>query len=389
MFAKTMVTPEQTNISEGVNRRSAVVAGVCLSFIAVAGFLVLPVFVGAAAVSLELSERQLGFMASGIMAGSALSAVFTLFWIRRVNWRRAGYVALTMLLLGHLCAMASDNVMLFTACQFLASLGGGAAYSLVLTSLSDNRHPDRCFGYSIAAQVSFQVMGMLALPAVVETMGMNGLLTTFAALAAIGLLLVRFLPQAGIALVAQPLGMSVLRPRVLAALGGCFLFFFNVGVVWTYIERIGAAAGFEAGVIGGSLAIGVAFGVPGALGASWCGNRFGRLLPLTVGAALTVAALLMLLDDNLGRTTYIVSLALYNFAWNFSLAFQYAAVNAADDSGRSVALAPAFHGSGGAVGPAVAALFVGVGSFAAVSVLAGMATLLSLALFTLALRRRD
>ena len=75
-----MVIPEQTNISEGVNRPSAVVAGVCLSFIAVAGFLVLPVFVGAAAVSLELSERQLGFMASGIMAGSALSAVFTLFW---------------------------------------------------------------------------------------------------------------------------------------------------------------------------------------------------------------------------------------------------------------------------------------------------------------------
>jgi len=389
MSIRTMVITEQTNNSEGVNRRSAVVAGVCLSFIAVAGFLVLPVFVGAAAVSLELSERQLGFMASGIMAGSALSAVLTLFWIRRVNWRLAAYVALSMLLLGHLGAMGSDNVLLFTACQFLASLGGGAAYSLVLTSLSDNRHPDRCFGYSIAAQVSFQVMGMLALPAVVEAMGMNGLLTIFAALAAIGLLLVRFLPEAGIALVAQPLGVSVLRPRVLAALGGCFLFFFNVGVVWTYIERIGAAAGFEAGVIGGSLAIGVAFGVPGALGASWCGNRFGRLLPLAIGAALTVAALLLLLDDTLGRMTYIVALALYNFAWNFSLAFQYAAVNAADDSGRSVALAPAFHGGGGAVGPAVAALFVGVGSFSAVSVLAGIATLLSLVLFALALRHRD
>ena len=375
--------------NESVNKRSSVIVGVCLSVIAVSAFLVLPVFIGAAVVAMELSERQVGFLASGVMSGSAVSSVFTLFWIRRVNWRLAGYAALTTLLLGYLAAMASESVTLFTACLFIASLGGGAAYSLALTSLSDNRQADRCFGYSVAAQVTFQVVGMLVLPAFAESMGLQGLLTVFAALACLGLFLTRYLPESGVEVQAPEIGSSLYKPSVLAALGGCFFFFFNVGVVWTYIERIGDSAGFEPGLIGISLAVGVAFGVPGALGASWCGNRFGRLRPLALGALLTVIALILLLDATLSLTAYIAALALYNFAWNFSLAFQYAAVNAVDESGRSVALAPAFHGGGGAVGPAVAALFVTAGSFSAVSLLAGIAVVVSLALFALALGSRD
>ena len=376
-----------SEVADEVNRTSAVVAGVGLSVVAVAAFLVLPVVVGAAVGSLGLNEQQVGFVASGIMAGSALSSIFTIFWIRRVDWRRAGCVALGLLLAGHMGAMFTDTAMLFALCQFTASLGGGAAYSLALTSLSDHRHPDRCFGYSIAAQVSFQVIGMLALPELVSYWGMTGLLAVFSAMALAGLLLLGLLPRSGADVVHQPIGRSLLRPRVLAALFGCFFFFFNVGVVWTYIERIGAAAGFDAGTIGNSLAIGVAFGIPGALAASWCGNRLGRLLPLAIGAALVVAALALLLDEGLATNSYILALVLYNFAWNFSLAFQYAAVNAADETGRSVALAPAFHGAGGAVGPAVAALLVTTDGLTAVSLLAGLATLLSLVLFVLATRR--
>ncbi|MEP1472380.1 MAG: MFS transporter [Halieaceae bacterium] len=380
-----MTISAQISDHEGVNRRSAVVVGVCLSVIAVSAFLVLPVFIGAAVVSMDLSERQVGFLASAVMSGSAVSSIFTLFWIRKVNWRLASYVALSILLLGYLGAIASQDVTMFTACLFLASLGGGSAYSLALTCLSDNRQADRCFGYSVAAQVTFQVIGMLVLPVVAESLGVQGLLTIFAALAGLGLFLTRYLPESGVEITVQGVGSALYRPTVLAALAGCFFFFFNVGVLWTYIERIGDSAGFDAGLIGLSLAVGVAFGIPGALGASWCGNRFGRLRPLALGAVLTVVALILLLSSTLSLTAYMVSLALYNFAWNFSLAFQYAAVNAVDETGRGVALAPAFHGGGGAVGPAVAALFVSAGNFTAVSLFAGVAVLLSLALFALAL----
>jgi predicted MFS family arabinose efflux permease len=356
---------------------------VCISFIAVGAFLVLPVFVGAAAGDMGLTERQVGFLASGVMSGSALSSIFAIFWIRRVDWRKAGYLSLGLLFVSHITAMLVDDFLLFTLCQFLAGLGGGAAYSLALTALSDNKHPDRSFGFSVAAQVSFQVVGLLALPAVIERVGLDGLLSILAGLALCGLLLLRYLPRAGVEASHEPIGRALFRPSVLAALAGCFFFFFNVGAVWTYIERMGAAAQFDASFIGISLAVGVAFGIPGALLAAWCSDRFGRVGPLALGAVGTVVALI-LLADGVSQQNYVIALALYNFVWNFSLAFQYAAVNAADDSGRSVAAAPAFHAAGGALGPGMAALFVTADSFIAVNILAAAAVLLSFALFAVA-----
>ena len=94
---------------------------------------------------------------------------------------------------------------------------------------------------------------------------------------------------------------------------------------------------------------------------------------------------LILLADDMNSGDYVVALALYNFVWNFSLAFQYAAVNAADQTGRSVAAAPAFHAAGGAMGPGIAALFVSSDSYIAVNILAASAVLLSLLLFVLAI----
>ncbi len=366
-----------------VDQLSSIVASVCISFIAVGAFLVLPVFVGAAAGDMGLTERQVGFLASGIMSGSALSSIFAIFWIRRVDWRRAGYASLGLLFASHVTSMFADGFAFFILCQFLAGLGGGAAYSLALTALSDNKHPDRCFGISVAAQVSFQVVGLLALPTVIESVGLNGVLAVLAGLALCGLLLLRYLPRAGTGASHEPIGRALFKPAVLAALAGCFFFFFNVGALWTYIERMGAAAQFDAGFIGISLAVGVSFGIPGALLAAWCSERFGRVGPLALGALGTVIALVLLAGD-VSQQNFVIALALYNFVWNFSLAFQYAAVNAADDSGRSVAAAPAFHAAGGAVGPGMAAMFVTGNSFIAVNVLAAAAVMLSLVLFAVA-----
>jgi predicted MFS family arabinose efflux permease len=164
------------------------------------------------------------------------------------------------------------------------------------------------------------------------------------------------------------------------ALLGCFLFFFNVGVVWTYLAPLAQAAAFDADAIGNGLAIGVAFGVPGALLAAWCGDRYSRIAMIGLGAAATVLAL-WLLRGTPTFAAFVVAAAIYNLAWNFSLSFQYAAVNAIDESGRAVAVAPAFHGAGAAVGPAAGALLVDSHGLAVVLLIGAAAVVLSALLF--------
>lgn len=369
-----------------VNDSAAVFAAICISFIALGGFLILPLFVGAAAEDMGMTEQQIGFFASSVMAGASISSVVALFWIRHVDWHKAAYVALGTLFVAHSSCLFMDQLAPFILLQFIAGLGGGAAYSLVLTVLSDNRKPERCFGFSVAAQVSFQVIGLLLLPSVIARGGLDVVLAILAGMALLGLILLHWLPRAGAPVEQLSIRHNIFKPRVFLALGGCFMYFMNVGVVWTFIERMGVAEGFSAEFIGLSLAAGVAFGVPGALFASWCGGRFGQIGPLILGAAATLLSLIML-RQGMSSASYFLALALYNFGWNFSLTFQYSAVSKVDESGRGLAVAPAFHGAGGATGPIFAAMYITSDSFIAVNLIAGMAVVLSLSLFALALCR--
>jgi hypothetical protein len=56
---------------------------------------------------------------------------------------------------------------------------------------------------------------------------------------------------------------------------------------------------------------------------------------------------------------FAISCAIYNFAWNFSLALNYSAINAIDSTGHVLPLTPAFHSAGAAAGPGIAAFLVG------------------------------
>ncbi len=362
----------------------ALVAAVALTFIAMAPFLVLPLYVGAAAATLGLNSQQIGFLASVVAGGSALSSVAMMLLVRRFPWRRLGTVTCLMMLLPMALSLFVSDGRWFAALQGLAALGGGATYSLALTALADRRHPDRAFGLSVAAQVSFQVLGMLSLPHLVARAGIDGVLLLFLCMEIVGLTLLIWLPRHGRALAGAHRSASALSLPTLLALGGCFFFFFNVGAVWTYIERMAVLAGFSTIEIGNGLAAGVATGIPAALLASWCGDRFGRFAPLLFGTVGTVVAVL-LLGEGMSLATYVMAVALYNFVWNFSLPFQYATVNAVDASGVGVAAAPAFHGAGVAVGPGLAAMYVTETSLAAVNWLSGVGVIMSLLLFALAL----
>ena len=228
-----------------MNRPTSLGAAIALTVIAMAAFLVLPLYVGAAAQHLALSQQQLGFFAAAVATGSAISSVAMMFLVRRLPWRPMAWAALVLMLAPMTMSLWVDSAAAFMALQAVAALGGGSLYSLALTALADSRHPDRAFGFSVAAQVAFQVLGMLLLPGLVSRAGLDGVLLVFIAMELLGLLLVRTLPDTG-----KPLPPVVGRAAIvslpaLLALAGCFCFFFNIGAVWAYLERMAVLAGFE------------------------------------------------------------------------------------------------------------------------------------------------
>ncbi|NRA71634.1 MAG: MFS transporter [Gammaproteobacteria bacterium] len=383
-----------------IDKRSVVISSIILSVIGMSGFLILPLLIGAVANSLHFNEQELGFMASSIMTAAAISSIFSIIWIRKINWKLAGYAAVLLMFVSHISALFIHHQIFFVLLMCAAAFGGGTLYSIALTVLSDSSNADRYFGYSIAAQVSFQVLGLMILPKFITQYGINSLLTLFLILEIIGLLLLRWLPRRGVERTKNTVIThnivdinnfvnGLLKPKVVLALLGCFMFFFNVGVIWTYIERMGNSVGFSSEDIGLALSIGVFFGIPGALLAAWISQRFGHVRPLALAALLTVISVYMLIES-MTFTDYIIALILYNFSWNFSLTFQYAVVNSVDTSGRGVAATPAFHAMGAAAGPAIAALYVTSSNYIAVNILAISSVIISLLFFVVAnkLRKR-
>lgn len=339
------------------NSPGTIAATAILNVVGTAGFLVLPTIVEGAQLSLHMSDREVGVLSALGMAGGMVSAIVAKSWVRRMAWPVAARAALLGLIATNIGCMLFHARLPFLALQGLAGFFAGSLYSLTLIVLSDSVNPDRNFGFAIAAQVVFQVIGLLVGETLLRLGGINSLLAIFAILDALSLLLLRYLPDRGRAVPATVTFRTLLRASTTLALGGCFFYLLNAACYWTYIPIIAQRAGLGAQTIANSLAIGVSAGLFGALAASWLGTRYHRNWALAIAAFLTVAAVELLIG-RFGVTQFTVSCALYNFAWNYSLAYQYAAVNATDSSGHSVALAPAFHTAGAAAGPAIAALLL-------------------------------
>ncbi len=363
----------------------AMVAGVTLSTVAIATFLLMPQFVEAAVADLGYTEQQVGILSSVVMVGSTLAALAASLWIRRSSWRLVASITLVGLLLANAASMVLHGPAWFIALQGVGGFCGGSLYSLSLTILSDCRRSDRYFAFAVGAQTMYQVFGLIAGPFLIHHGGVNAMLTLFIALCVLGLLFVRFVPVHGRIMTAVPLGAGLLSRPVLLALAGCFLFYVNIGAYWTYIERIGTAAGIGLSAISNGLAFSTVASMAGVFLASWLGGRRGFLLPIAWSAIAVVLAVVLLLGK-LQLTAYIVSAVIYGIAWNVSMTYQYSTVNLVDRSRRGVALAPAFHNAGGAVGPAIAALFVTASDHNGVLWLVSVSVLVSLVCFLLALR---
>jgi len=272
------------------------VCGVILSCVGLATFLLLPPFVEGMVTDLRATESQAGVVASVLALGTTLSGLLAPLWIRRTSWRAAGAAGLTVMLAANLACVHVHQLVPFTVLTGIVGLCAGSLYSLALTVLSDCRRPGRYFAYAIGAQTAYQVLGLLAAPALRNAGGINGVLWLFAGLCVLGLLLLPLMPAHGrgdARASAGPTGGLLTAPTVLA-LVGCFLFYINIGAYWTYIERIGVAAGLAEGPISTVLSTTTALSLAGVALAAWLGDRRGFLAPIGWSAVVIVVSMLML-----------------------------------------------------------------------------------------------
>lgn len=340
----------------------------------------IPLLVGGMVSDRGFSEQQAGFMASSDLGGYAVATFVTALILDRFSWRRMAVSAVAVMIVANVATTFIYRPDSFALIRFASGLGSGVLAAIASISVGQTDNPERNYGLLIGAALLFGTAGLWGLPALLDRFGLNSAYWLLAVLAALVLLLAVRTPN-GRATRGQAKVVAARRIWLLAGvvLLSILVFWAEQNDVYAYIERIGNAAGIKPEFIGFSIGVANLMGFVGASLVAWLGTRMGRVVPLVVATLLQLACLAVLMG-RLSPMTYLVGLGVLALAWNVANPFQLGVLAGIDPSGRALALAATVTGAGLALGPAMAAIAIGVGGYGAVLWVAQGLAVLSLAL---------
>lgn len=375
----------QRSVDNPLSLGAAIWLGIIGSFV----LLILPVFVGALIEDRGFSNVSAGWIGSADLMGFALASIFAFRWVRKYSWRSIVLSGLAMIVVGDVSSIFLDDFWpLFFVRLLLSGIGAGFVIAVPYTLLGDTQNPERNTGLYFTFNVLGGAAGLLLYPIIVTHFGTSGLFLVLAITASTAVPVTWFwLPDAG-RRVDQTHESFIAKKATLAILLGIGLFNFGLGGVWAFVERIGIGAGMMSSEVGPILSSTYLVGMLGSSAAAWQAGRYGYLKPYAVGISVMCLALTFFITTS-GIAMFVTALCLMNFAWNYSLTYQFSAVFSLDKSGRMSVLIILVQSLGLMLGPGIAGIIVSVSGFNS-SIILGMAMcLVSLGLFIWAHRFVD
>ncbi len=349
-----------------VNSSKSLFAAIYLSVIGAAVFIVQPGFVQGLVEIYSFSEQQAGYIASAEIWGLALTTVLLALCGHRVSWHLILKGSIIVFALGNFASLLTQDFTLFSSMRFLAGMGSGGLVSLTFTIIGLTQRADHNFGYLIMGVLTYGALGLWIMPWALETIGMNGVIVFFALFGLSGWPFVSHTPDSGkeqLQVEDDAIDLSGLFRWF--AIVAMFTYFFAQGVIWAYLFLIGLNGGVSEQGVANGLMLSQFLGIAGAFVPAVLGNRFGRIVPLSIGI-IGGSIVLYALYGEFSALIYAVTVCIYNFFWNMTHPFLLAAMASFDQHGRVVVYAVAAQMLGLAVGPAFAASLLEDGDYARV-----------------------
>jgi len=192
------------------------------------------------------------------------------------------------------------------ALMFVAGIGCGVTFALLLTLLGDSDNPDRAFAINLFLQAAPAPVMLLALPMVFanDAGDMRRLSIAMGGTVLLMTLGIPWLPRAGRKVESKCQGqMRSALWQPIAGLVVTFLFSTSYTAPWTFIEQAGAGRGLDPMTISICLAGAQVASILGAAVAAVISNRYGELLPVCTGVVVYLVGIYCL-DIFQGRALF-------------------------------------------------------------------------------------
>ncbi|WP_176598416.1 MULTISPECIES: MFS transporter [Sphingobium] len=305
--------------------------------------------------NIGLTDSEIALITSSEMGGTTVTTLFVAAWLSRLDRRKAALVGLVLIILANLLSAYATTFLTLIVARFIAGLAAGALQGILSASIAVTPIPDRIFAIYLTANLTATTV-MLALLSRLSAIGHpQWLFMSVVTLATLAILLLRWLPTGVAAL--QPKAEKITKPGHgygLSALLGTFILLVGVGLTWPLVGVLGLDRDMSGEAVANALSLATIGGIAASLLVSAVGDRAGRRLPISAGAAgLSIAVLIFVFDS--GRTSFAAAAFVFMFCWVLILPYCAGLVATIDPSGRLSVLWVTMQFAGLATGPIIAA----------------------------------
>ncbi len=345
---------------------------ICLaSFVGVMALtplMILPILVFAYDEFLGFGPDVAGRVSSAGLAGIALTTIIVALKAKHWSLGKASTLGMVTVVVFTAIGLFVHSVWPFTLLVFLAGLGGGAAQAAVAAALARSNQPERSFGIYIGWQFALPAVGFWWFPRLVEGPGYSEFLSGFNAMLFVILIL------SALALLVSPVLSAfklrsedeggemewglILKPAALLSVVGLAIYGAANASVWAYSEGMGEDAGLDIYQTGDIIAYVTGLSVLGPILVVWLKDKIGHYIPLIGGILAQIIAMYVLLTIQT-PTGYTVGIGIFSVAWAFTWPYFLSIQATFDHSGTVTSFGQFTNLAGNAVGPLVAASFVG------------------------------
>jgi len=348
-----------------------------------AAIILMPMLVGGVIDSYNFSEQQAGYIAALEGMGLVVSSLLAALWVRNVSWVRALFICFIANAVINVASANVTDFMSLLVVRFLAGMTAGSIFAITVTALGDNSHPDRAFGIAQVVQGVMMFVAFAVAPYILEQWDVSGLYYMLAAASVLMVLALKRYPVAGADRSigeSSTVGQESYNGYIWLALIASFLFFSNLFGFWTYVERIGQAAGLTTETVGLALGFAQLGMIAGAGGVAVASHRFGRTIPMII-TLLGMLVVLWLLVGQFSSLSFYLGVALFQAVFVIGNCYQMGVIAKIDVKGKYLVLVTGFQGLGAAVGPAIAASLISGGDYSKVNLMAALLCVISILMF--------
>lgn len=364
-------------------QKSAIGGSIALVIAHCAGMIdlvALPVWVGALVERFGFRPQEAGALVTLFLLGAVAASAVVAPRLNRLNQRLVATGGFGMAAVAFFLASMQASFAPLAGLHLLAGLSVGTALSMVHGTMGRSANPHRLFAMAGIAIGLTGVVLLGAIPQLLIARGGPSLFHVFAAVMAIATV-------ACAALFLNPPAMAEERHAPFSratwfTILGVSVMTFNQAMVFSFVEVIGKARGFEAASV---LAVLIALGIINFLVPSPSAALLQKRLPapLVVQVGPAVQALLALVVTMATSfTIWAPAAAVFVAIQIFTHTFAFGRLARLDPSGRAVAATPAMLMIGAALGPIVGGVLGENFGFGALGLAAVLVAFVAIALFT-------